>query len=360
MLKIWQRYFFTEFIKFFFLCLGCFYLFYILIDFSSRTSSLPGKFSHIHWGQTLQYYFFVFSSRAEILIPVALLIAFVKTTTTLNMRQELVALMAGGFSLRQLLLPFLILGLLSTALLYMNEQWVLPSALKKLRRIEDGNKQRKTRHSPDMSVRHIHFENGTVLLYQEYNSHKELFFDVFWIESPDSLYRMKYLSPYTSKPTGYFVDRIEREPGGELAFKESFNELSFNNMPFNQEILHSSIQEPDMLKLSEFFTELPGRNERLNEKESKLYAAFYWKMLTPWLCCLAILAPAPYCIYFSRRLPVFFIYVGSLFSLIAFYMLMDAFQVIAKRQVLSPFWAIAIPFLSFYLFFSCRYLKKVV
>ena len=77
--------------------------------------------------------------------------------------------------------------------------------------------------------------------------------------------------------------------------------------------------------------------------------------MIPFLSLFAIIAPAPYCVKFSRQPPLFLIYTGTLFGLIAFYLFMDASQVIAKRQVISPFLAIITPFCFFFGYFSWRF-----
>lgn len=354
---IWERYFLVEFIKVFLLFLFCFYGLYVLIDYASHTSALPHHQIQLRWQELSRYYLFVFASRAEILIPLALLIAFVKTVCTLNSHQELVALMAGGISLKVLMRPFVFIGLICMALLYLNEQILMPPALKKLRRMEDATKHQKVRHTPEVAVKHVILEDGSLLLFQLYDLAKEQFFDAYWIESVNSIYRIKFLSPQTSAPIGYFVDHLIRQPNGELLQQGAYKQYEFKKMRFNPEILQSTIMDPDVLSITELAAQQPASFIYLNEKESKMATAFYWKLLMPWLCLLAILAPAPICVRFSRQLPIFFIYVGCLFSLIAFYMLMDAAQVVAKRQVLPPIWAIGFPFLGIFCFFSYRFIK---
>lgn len=355
--RIWERYFLKEMAKFFFLFLFCFYGLYVLIDYASHTSALPHHHTSIKQQEMIRYYVFIFASRAEILIPFALLIALIKTLCSLNSSRELVALLAGGFKLSVLLRPFLLIGLFFTFLLFLNEQFLLPDALKKLRHIEDSNKHQRSRNKLAMAVRHLVLEDGSLLLFQSYDTAQERFFDVYWIESIDRIYRIKYLYPYTSTVTGYFVDQLIRQPSGELAHQESFDKLYFNTIRFNQEVLQSTLIEADALSLSDLWQQLPSNQEDLSEKESKIRTAFYWKLVIPWLCLLAILAPIPFCLSFSRTLPVFFIYVCGVFGLIAFYLLLDAAQVISKRQVLDPLWAITVPFLTLLAFFSWRFIK---
>lgn len=342
--KIWERYFFCEFAKIFFLFLFCFYGLYVLIDYASHTSALPHHQVQIHGNHLIRYYFYVFASRIEILIPVALIIAFVKTVSTLNTQREIVALMAGGIQLQTLMRPFILIGLFCVALLYANEQFLLPDALRKLRRIEDATKQQKPKHLTHISARHVILEDGSLLLFQSYDTAKELFFDAYWVESIDSIYKIKYLSPHTSIPMGEYVDHLIRQPEGELIQQASYTYHAFPKMKFNNEVLLSTIIEPDVLPIYDLGKQVSQLPATISEKESKLLTAFYWKLTIPWLCMLAILVPAPFCVRFSRHSNVFFIYVGSLFSLIAFYLYLDAVQVVSNRQVLAPFWAICFPY----------------
>ncbi len=138
---IWERYFLRQFTQMFALFLGCFYSLYVLIDYASHTST----FIHhkLQWQEIIRYYLFIFASRAEILLPLTLLIAFIHTICKLNAQYELIALMASGFSLKKLMRPFVVLGLSCVFLLYTNEQFFLPKALKKLRRIENVTKHKK-------------------------------------------------------------------------------------------------------------------------------------------------------------------------------------------------------------------------
>jgi lipopolysaccharide export system permease protein len=356
-MAIWERYFLRKFIRMFFLFLFCFYGLYVLIDYASHTSTLAHHQIQIPWSEIARYYLFVFASRAEILLPLALLIALVQTVCTLNSHQELVAFMASGFKLKLLMRPFLAMGLLCVGLMYANEQFLLPEALRKLRRMEDSTKHQKSRHAPRLAVRHVVLEDGSLLIFQDYDTAKERFFDAYWIQSIDQIYRMKYLSPTSSAPVGFFVDHLVRQPNGELLQEASYRELTFPAMQFNPELLQSTILDPEILSISDLTTQVLEVSSDLNEKESKILTAFYWKLVLPWLCLLAIIGPAPYCVRFSRQLPIFLIYVFSLFGLIAFFMFMDAAQVVAKRQVLSPFWAICGPFITVFGYFGWRFVK---
>jgi lipopolysaccharide export system permease protein len=353
---IWQRYLLQHFLRIFLLFLICFYGLYVLIDYASHTTA----FAHhktLQWIDILRYYIFVFASRAEILIPLALLIALVQTLCTFNSRYEIVALMAGGLSLRQLMRPFIWAGLFCTLLMYNNEQFLLPKALHKLRKFEEQTKHQKNRHSQMLAAQHVILEDGSLLIYQKYEPTEERFFDAYWIESPDSIYRMKYLYPNYQIPAGHFVDYLKRQVNGTMIQETAHRQIDLPKIKFNPELLQSAIMDPDILSITELGEQV-FKISHVHEKESKILTAFFWKLSIPWLCLIAILAPAPFCMNFSRTPPVFLIYACSLFGLIAFYMFMDATQVIAKRQVFSPLWAICGPFFLMFGYFYWRFCKK--
>lgn len=354
---IWQRYFLKELFKIFFLFLVCFYGLYIIIDYASHTSNLASHNFQIHWIDLGLYYSHIFVSQAEILIPIALLIAVIKTLCTLNVRNELVALMASGIKLKVLLRPFLMVGLFFTLLMFLNEEFILPAALTKLQRIEDGTRNAKSLKRQIASVQSVMLEDGSVVLYQSYDSVHEQFFDAYWIRSLDDIYRIKYLSPYSDVPKGRYVDHLTRQVSGQLARSETFENKDFSEMRFNQDLLHETLTNPELLSLKKLWHQLPADSDAYSEKESQTLAAFYWKLGVPWLCLLAVIAPAPFCIRFSRQLPVFAIYVCGIFGLIAFYLLMDASLIVAKRQVLEPAVALFPPFAIVMGIFLYRYIK---
>lgn len=351
---IWQRYFIWEMTKVFLLFLCCFYGLYILIDYASHTSPSSHHHTQVQWQNLAKYYLFVFSSRAEILIPFAIMIATIKTLTTANVHREIVALLAGGISLNKIWRPFLAFGLFFTCLLYTNEQFLLPKALKKLRHIESTTKHQKSKRYPELAVNHLLLEDETLLLYQTYDAENEQFFDLFWIPSVDHLFRIKYLSAETAIPTGYYVDELVRQPSGELLQTVSFQERVFPEIHFGKEILKSNLIDPDALSITDLWHRLTLSNPELNERESKIATAFYWKSVMPWLAILVIVAIAPFCVRFSRQTPLFLIYVCGIFGLVIFYFVMDASQVIAKRQVVDPLYAILFPFIAINAFFVIK------
>lgn len=105
--KIWQRYLIREISSSFFLFLGCFYSIYALIDYSLHVQDFRQD-TRITFSHVFLCYLFEFIKRADLLIPLAVLITTIKVLFALNIRGELVALRASSLSLKVILRPFFI------------------------------------------------------------------------------------------------------------------------------------------------------------------------------------------------------------------------------------------------------------
>lgn len=340
MIKIWERYFLKETLKTFCLFIFCFYGLFVLVDYASHAASFHRGTTSFQWKIIGFYYLLEFIKRLEVLVPFALLLATVKTLTTLNVHNELVALMTSGVKLKKLMRPFLLLGLFFTALLYLNTELLLPHVLKQIKHMDNARSllKHKNRNSP--IVRHLILEDGSTLLFQNYDSTTESFFDAYWIKSVDSIYRIKFLFPNKEQPYGQFVDQLKRVSSGELKLEDSYSEKSFPEIKFNKQTLFETITSPEEQSYSELWAKTPSIINPQSEKQSQLVTMYFYKLVMPWLCLLAVIGPMPYCIKFTRNLPLFYIYAWSIFGLVAFYIIMDAALVLGERQALSPTLAI--------------------
>ncbi|MBS4167505.1 LptF/LptG family permease [Parachlamydia sp. AcF125] len=352
--SIWERYFFKEVVKLFFLFIGSFYGLYVLIDFSSHTSQFS---THFQWKEIFYYYFYEWIHRLDVILPFALMLATIKTLCSLAIHNELVALMASGMSLKTLLRPFILIGFFFTFLMYGNTEFLLPKAQKGLKQIHDRHTSLRNKLDNRGFVQHITLDDQTHLLFQYYDEARQFFFDTYWIKSVDEIYRIKYLFPYLEVPLGRYVHYLTRNQNDELVETDSFVEKEFPQIYFNKKKLQETLSLPEEQSLTSLIQQLPDYHQISHEKEAQVVSHFYHKMALPWLCLFAVIAPAPFCVKFTRRLPIFMIYACSIFGFITFYLTLDAALVLAKRQVLGPVWAIWLPFSLFFTFFSYRFVK---
>jgi len=355
MIKIWERYFLKETLKTFFLFIFCFYGLFVLVDYASHAASFHRGSTSFQWKVIGFYYLLEFIKRLEVLAPFALLLATVKTLTTLNVHNELIALMASGVKLKRLMRPFLLVGLFFTVLLYLNTELLLPHVLKQIKHMDNARSLTKHKNRNQPSVGHLVLEDGSTLLFQNYDSSKENFFDAYWIKSVDSIYRIKFLFPNKELPYGKFVDHLKRDRSGELKLENSHVKKGFPEIKFNKQTLFETITSPEEQSYSELWAKTPSMTNPQSEKQSQLVATYFYKLAMPWLCLLAVVGPMPYCIRFTRHLPLFSIYACSIFGLVAFYIIMDAALVLGERQALSPALAIWPVFSFFVIALGWRY-----
>lgn len=350
---IWERYFLKETIKTFAFFLFGFYSLYALIDYSNHAAS----FKHYHFTilNVLKFYAFEFITHMDVLIPFAILIACVKTLCSLNSHNELVALMASGVTMKRLLFPFIAFGLLFTCIAYIGTEYLQPLAAKHNTQLDHSRaKAKQKKHLP---IQKLILEDGSTLIFQSFDNASNAFYDAYWVRSIDDIYRIKNLYPYLPVPKGENVEHLQRNAQGLMLPTESFSKIAFGDMHFNKEKLIDSVTLPEAQSLSALSEQLPKHEEKLNEKEARLMTTFYYKWAMPWLCLLAVLAPAPFCVRFSRTLPIFFIYALSIFGLVSFYLIMDAAAVLGERQMVTPLLAIWVPFAAFFAFFGLRFIR---
>jgi lipopolysaccharide export system permease protein len=352
---IWERYFISELKKVFALFLFSFYGLYVLIDYSTHTKSF--KNYNFDFLDITGLYLYDFVMRMEVLVPFAILIAVIKTLSQLNTNNELIALMAGGIKLKRILRPFVLFGLFFTLLMYLNTEFLQPRALKYHKQVDLKRaqaKQKKHNHSP---IRQLILEDGSTIIFQNYDEADQQLFDVFWIKSINDIYRMKTLSPYSVVPIGHSVEHLVRNEDKTMTVAEFIDQKEFPEIHFDKNKLQESVTTPDDLSLTQLAAKWPKERSNLSEKEAKIVTVFYYKMAMPWLCLLAAIAPAPFAVRFTRTLPIFFIYAGCIFGLVAFYLVMDAALILGERQVVSPEVAIWVPFGAFFAFFGWKFYK---
>jgi len=349
---IWERYFFREILKIFLLFLICFYGLYVLVDYSTHVQSFQNY--RFTLPDIAAFYGYEFVRRMDVLIPFAILIASIKTLCNLNTHHELIALMASGINLKRILRPFVIFGSLFTLILYLNSEFMLPKTMEYRKSVEQARSMAKQKKFNNRLIQQLTLSDGTSLIFRYFDPGSEKFFDAYWIRSIDDMYRIHTLS-LSSPPSGASVEHLQRNGEGKLVVVHFFDQTTFPEMIFNKKILLDTASSPGDRSISDLNRHILNQTSVTSEKDAEVLTTYYYKLGLPWICLLAALAPAPFCIRFSRSMPVFFIYAFSLFGLFAFYLILDAGAILAERQVISPALAIWLPFGCFFGFFGWRF-----
>jgi lipopolysaccharide export system permease protein len=355
---IWERYLFKEVIKVFFLFLGCFFFLYALIDYSLHMQDFIAD-KEIHLTHLLCYYSFQFVKRADLLIPLALLIATIKVLFAINAKGELVALQASGIPLKRLMRPFFIAATLCALFNFLSAEFFLPSSLNFLDKFRELHFKHSYRGHRKEPIHILPLKDGSKLIYQSEDKDKNSFFDVFWVRSIDDLWRMKMLSADPDNPVGKYVDHLKRTLDGNLEKVESFETYRFGNFKWQPDLSGKGMIPLENRKMTELLRLLKEKRKTTAFEYPQVLTHLLFKCTIPLLSFLVIIGAAPFCIRYSRNLLVFFTYAVALFSFVAFFAFMDAAVILGENHVLSPFTAILLPILLLFFGFSFKYRKTI-
>lgn len=355
---IWERYLLRELLKVFFLFLGCFFFLYALIDYSMHAQDFITD-EHIQISHIGTYYIFQFIKRADLLVPLALLISTLKVLLALNTHGELVALQACGLPLKKIFRPFFFLGLLCTLFNLVSSEFFLPSSLNHLDSFRAEHFRHSRRGKRKEPVHVLPLKDHSKIIYQTEDKEKKLYFDVFWIRSVNEIWRMASLSTDPKNPVGNFVDELKRNAEGNFEKKESFDQYRFDKFRWQPDPTGKGYIPLENRKLTELMKMILHKTKTTAYEYPQVLTYFLFKVTMPFLSLLVIIAGAPFCCRNSRNLPVFFIYSIALFGFITFFAMMDAAVILGENQVVSPFAAILLPYTICLLAFRFNYRNQL-
>ncbi len=341
-MKIWQRYLLREILKVFFLFLGCFFFLYALIDYSTHMQDFFAD-KRIQITHIAVYYFFHLIKRADLLIPLALLISTLKVLFSLNVRGELIALQSSGFPRKKILQPFFSVALVCALFNLASSEFLLPSTLNYLDRFRREHfKHRDSDHHKE-PVHVLRLKDRSKIIYQIADPDKKTFRDVFWVRSSDEIWRMKSLSIDSENPIGFYVDHLQRNKDGNFEKLESFEQFRFAKFRWQPDPTGKGYTPLENRRLSELFGMLVQKAKTTAYEYPQVLTHFLFKLAMPFLSVLVIAAGAPFCLRYSRNLPIFVTYAIALFGFVAFFALMDAAVILGENLVASPYLAILGP-----------------
>jgi lipopolysaccharide export system permease protein len=305
------------------------------------------------------YYLFQFVKRADLLIPLSLLISTLKVLFSLNAHGELIALQASGLSVKKILRPFFFIALLCTLFNLASSQWLLPSSLNFLDRFRVQHFKHSERGHRKEPVHVILLKDRSKIVYQMEDKEKRLFLDVFWIRSVDEIWRIQSLCNNPDNPVGFYVDHLQRNNTGSFEKVESFDQYHFAKFRWQPSPTGKGYIPLENRKISELFGLLIKKEKTTAYEYPQVLTHFLFKAAMPFLSLLVVTAGAPFCLRHSRNLPLFFTYAIALFSFIAFFALMDAAVILGENCIISPYAAILLPFFLCWAAFIPKVIQKL-
>lgn len=348
MISIWTRHLLKETIKIFSFFIFGLYFLYALIDYSSRIdyyNALPIK-------SILFYYVCILSQKTELLIPFAFMVTIIKVLSSINAHNELVSMLMSGRSYKRLLRPLFVFAAVLAAMLYLNFEFLEPHAQKRIQMIKQKKKADK-----NSKVKSFVLDDGSKLVFSNYDFENRNLEKVYWIQSPDKIYYMKKLFPYSSPPIGHFALEFEKKQNKYLTLTNRSDLKPFYDMQISFDPLIKSIWSVRTYSISSLIQSLHSKSILLNTDKAELLTLLNYKLVFPLMPIFILITLAPICTRFSRNSPTFLIYMGSIVVLLSFYTLMDAFYILSENKLIFPQIAMWIPLLLYFCYPTKRFLR---
>jgi lipopolysaccharide export system permease protein len=284
------------------------------------------------------------------------MLAIIKVIYVKNTQNELIALQMSGISKNKLSTPLFFIALILTCISYANYEFLTPKSVESIESFKNEY-FRENKKNIDKSLNILLLENKTKLIYQKYDPIKNQLFDVFWINSANDIWHIKYLRVDAKTPLGTYVDHFLRDKEGRLIKQESFDSYNFAKIQFDKDV-NSSLKPYNTRPISMLYSQY--KNKRYSSVKEKAYilSQLNYKLAMPLLPFLIVLSLLPICMRFSRISLIYLISFISLISFIAFYIMMDAAMILSENQIGSSFWIIWSPIIITFFFFSFKFIKN--
>lgn len=354
---IWKKYLYKEVLKTLLSFLIGFYLLYIVMDYSIHAQHFS-RMEGFNLSCFFTYYLCHIIKRMEMMLPLAFLISIIKVLLQLNQRNELIALFTSGLKTTRFLKPFFVISTTLFAFLLINFEFFVPKSLDYLEDFENKNFKRISYQKYEIpSAYCMPVSDGSNLIFSKYFHEKKMFEDVFYIQSFDKIYQMKTLDVSQSPYIGGFVETFARGEKNELYLLSSEQTHLFNDLKIDFSIRKKAELPFEHRSITQLIQLIQQSSLLLNKSEPKIKTQLYFKLLSPMIPFLVVLAVAPFCMRSSRRIPTFFIYALSLFGFIAFFIILDACVILGESRTITPILAMMLPFGLSFLGWGCHFYR---
>ncbi|HRW58258.1 MAG TPA: LptF/LptG family permease [Chlamydiales bacterium] len=309
------------------------YLSFILVDFSLRSTRLF-TYTDVSYFKIIRYYLYHFIQFLNLFLPLTYLLSFIITLSSMNQNSELTALLTNGIAKKSILRIYLIIGIFTTSLLYLNHQYFIPKSSQYIANFKDDHLRKPGNIKKEyLFVKTL--KNEGKLIYQAEISKGKLF-DVFYLCSENSLYRIKYLDLNTTPVQGEYVDEFIKDQNGAIKKTKSYEQLQFPQIAFSKKMDKKEKIPLENLSLSRLYRSYQKKYFSSSKEKYDLLAQINFKLATPLFPIILLLMIAPFCFSFSRNKSIFLITAIGLFTFISMYILMDCALVLAENKVLHP------------------------
>lgn len=307
---------------------------YIIIDLSAHGVRF---FSKANTPTILLYYLNIFSMQLDLFLSLTFLLSSLKVLVDLNVHRELVALQMAGISKKRLLSPFFLWALCLGFLSYANSQWCIPYAGKYSHDFKAAYKAKKK--VKELKLYRTPLEDQSELVYRTFDPETEELIDVFWVRSASDIWHMKTF--HIQNLEARSVHHLVRDEHQLLVKQESLSSKRFAEMPWDEGLIRHRFIPYESRPLSTLLMQAYGRpaDARI------VFSHTFYKLLTPLIPCLILIAMGPMALRYTRKLAVVLLFAVCIFGLLSLKTILDGMLILGENQVLPSYVAIFSPIL---------------
>lgn len=352
-----QRHIFKRTLKMLTGFIGLLFLTFTLLDFCTKAVDIT-SINSVDTLYMFKIYGCEFIKKAHLFIPICFALAMTLQFLRMIKTKELVALLCAGISYKKVLQPFWMLGVMITAFLCLNRQYLVPPTRHFIETYRNDHvRAAKKIKNQEEQVFALILKDDSKLIYQTFDPQKKQYFDLYWIVSPQRILRIKYLDQTETGFKARFVDELSRNQLGTFQKKNHFKELNFSK---------------EWLKDSHFDKNLPIQTQTVSQilkgykKADFIYSSdeittellsFLFMSFSPlWLVALQ----GPLLTRYSRQVPVLFYVGGMLLIFFCTSTILDGFSIVSSRSIVSPWLLLFIPITVSLSFIIYRYRKHLI
>ncbi len=310
-MRILDRYILRTFLTPFLACFTAFVMLYFLYDLFNNMDEFIEAHTPIR--QMGEYYLYLIPAVLKIILPVTLLLGVLYSLWQLTKSNEITAMRAAGISLPRMVVPFILMGLLCTAVVALVEETIGPKAQEWTQmfiRSQNVKPGRDTR--PPHLVGPLNYHNPITLRtweIGEMNMNTDVLDQVMisqvrqnlflhYTIKADSLSWMDGKWVARNATCQYFDERgiltQVQGPDGKAApslFKEWMELEGYIETPKH---LENEVKPPDQLtsmELLEYVSYHPNMKEK---RKAEIQTQLQMKRATPWICLVVTLLGIPF------------------------------------------------------------------
>lgn len=355
MIKLWQRFFILESLRFFFLFLLAIFLFFDILDFSVNGMRLL-TYSRVSTLDIITYYFHYFIKFADLFLPLTMLFTVIKVLGGLNLKNELIALEVSGISKRKLTLPFFYISIALCFFSYLNHEFFYPISVKYIDNFKELHlKKNIKKKKKDLNA--FLLKDHSRIVCRHLSKEGKGFYNLYWIKNKEEIWHMSELNLATLPHKAKEVHIFKKDKNDLFKETEHHPSFYFDNYSFLFE--KDSGQEAfENLPLSHLFKLANKKCYSSLKEKADLLTQLNCNMARPLFSLLVVLGLTPLCLKFSRNFPIFLISAIALFFFILFYTIFDAATILSENEVLPAPIIIWKPLLLSFTFLGYIYFKR--